>query len=93
MRNFPPVLQETVEMVETVAPAEEEPSPAEASAPVEEPNEVAAPTPAQSGVSLSISKGDDLFFSPPRRIYGDKPLAVFRGEAVLKPRLRQIWTA
>lgn len=62
MRNFPPVLQETVEMV---APAEEEPSPAEASAPVEEPNEVAAPTPAQSGVSLSISKGDDPFFSTP----------------------------
>ncbi|XP_075885809.1 protein transport protein Sec31A isoform X10 [Nelusetta ayraudi] len=47
------------ETVETVALVEEEPSPAEASAPVEEPNEVAAPTPAQSGVSLSISKDLD----------------------------------
>lgn len=89
MRTFPPVLQETVE---TVALVEEEPSPAEASAPAEEPNEVAAPTPAQSGVSLSISKGDDPS-PPPPRIYGVKPLAVFRGKAVLKPRLRQIWTA
>lgn len=59
MRNFPLVLQETV------VPAEEEPSPAEASAPVKEPNEVAAPTPAQSGVSLSISKGDDPSRLPP----------------------------
>lgn len=89
MRNFPLVLQETV------VPAEEEPSPAEASAPVKEPNEVAAPTPAQSGVSLSISKGDDPSPAslPPPRIYGVKPLAVFRGKTVLKPRLRQIWTA
>lgn len=93
MRNFPPVLQETVETVETVAPAEEEPSPAEASAPVEEPNEVAAPTPAQSGVSLSISKGDDPFFPRPEEYMELNPWAVFRGKAVLKPRLRQIWTA
>lgn len=60
MKKFPVVLQETV------APAEEKPSPAEASAPVKAPNEVA-----QSGVSLSISKGDDhappplFFFSSP----------------------------
>ncbi|XP_041816092.1 protein transport protein Sec31A isoform X2 [Chelmon rostratus] len=43
---------------ETVAPVEEEPSPAEASAPVEEPAE--APAPAQTrGVSLSISQDVD----------------------------------
>lgn len=51
MRNFPLALQEMV------APAEEKPGPAEAAAPAKEPGEVAAPTPVQSGVSLSISKG------------------------------------
>ncbi|XP_075885802.1 protein transport protein Sec31A isoform X4 [Nelusetta ayraudi] len=51
--------EEEILLAETVALVEEEPSPAEASAPVEEPNEVAAPTPAQSGVSLSISKDLD----------------------------------
>lgn len=45
-----------------MAPAEEKPEAAETSAPVKESNEVAAPTPAQSGVSLNVSKGDDNFF-------------------------------
>lgn len=41
---------------ETIAPEEEKPSPAEISAPVKE------PTVSQTGVSLSISKGNNLFF-------------------------------
>lgn len=61
---------------ETATPAEEKPRAAETSAPVKEANEVAAPTPAQSGVSLNVSKGDDyLFFQP--RINGVKPVATF----------------
>lgn len=46
---------------ETIAPVEEKPSPAEISAPVKEPTEAAAPLP-QTGVSLSISKGNNYFF-------------------------------
>lgn len=46
---------------ETIAPVEEKSSPAEISAPVKEPTEAAAPTLPQTGVSLSISKGSNLF--------------------------------
>lgn len=46
---------------ETIAPVEEKPSPAEISAPVKEPTEAAAPILPQTGVSLSISKGNNLF--------------------------------
>lgn len=44
---------------ETVAPTDEKPRAAETSAPVKEAIEVAAPTPAESGVSLNVSKGDN----------------------------------
>lgn len=66
---------------ETVAPAEEKPRAAETSATVKESNEVASPTPAQSAVSLNVSKGDDCFFFQPR-IYEVKHFAIFCGKLI-----------
>lgn len=63
-----------------MAPAEEKPGATETSAPVKESNEVAAPTSAQSGVSLNVSKGDDNFFFFKPRIYDVKPFAIFYGK-------------
>lgn len=67
---------------ETVAPAEEKPIAPETSAPVKKSDEGVAPTLAPSGVTLSVSKGDNYFFQ--LRIYEVKPLAIFCKKNYLK---------